>query len=99
MEMVEGVLKKGQKVVLIDDMATNGYSKVKFINGIRHSEGIVKDAVIVLDRGQGATETLAKENVKLHFLITLKELLEYMKKNNLIEEEKHKEILGYLEEK
>ncbi|MAH33411.1 orotate phosphoribosyltransferase [archaeon] len=99
MEMVEGVLKKDQKVVLIDDMATNGYSKVKFISGIRHSGGIVNDTVIVLDRGQGASENLAKENVKLHSLITLKELLEYMKKNNLIEEEKHKEILDYLEEK
>ena len=32
-EMIEGVLQKDAKVVLIDDMTTNGFSKIKFIDG------------------------------------------------------------------
>ena len=38
-----------------------------------------------------------EKNVNLHSLITLKEVLEYMKENNLIDEKKHMEILDYLE--
>jgi orotate phosphoribosyltransferase len=96
-EQIEGVLKKEAKVVLIDDMATNAFSKIKFIEGIRLSGGTVNDVVIVLDREQGGVEALAKENVKLHSLITLKELLDYMKSNSLMEEDKYKEVLSYLE--
>jgi orotate phosphoribosyltransferase len=95
-EMIEGVLKKEDKVVLIDDMATNGFSKIKFIDGIKQSGGIVNDVLIVLDREQGASETLAKENVKLHYPITLKELLEYMKEHNEVDETKYKEVIDYL---
>jgi orotate phosphoribosyltransferase len=97
MEMIEGILQKNQKVVLIDDMATNAFSKVKFVEGIRHSGGIVNDVVIVLDREQGGVEALSKEDVKLHTLITLKELLAYMKDNNLIKEDKYNEIFEYLQ--
>lgn len=96
-EMIEGVLEKNAKVVLIDDMATNAFSKLKFVEGIKEANGVVEDVVIVLDREQGGVEALAKENVKLHSLITLKELLSYMKNNNLIDDNKYNEILDYLE--
>jgi len=96
-EMIEGVLEKGQKVVLIDDMTTNAYSKLKFINGIKYSGGIVNDVLIILDREQGGVEALSKENVKLNSLITLKELLSFMKDKNLIDDDKYNEILDYLE--
>jgi len=97
-EQIEGVLEKGAKVTLVDDMATNAFSKLKFIDGIKHSGGIVNDVVIVLDREQGGIEALAKEDVKLHSLITLKELLSYMKENNMIDDSKYNEILNYLEQ-
>ena len=96
-KLIEGELKEGQKVVLVDDMATNAFSKLAFIDGIRQAGGIVNDVVIVLDREQGGADALAKENVKLHSLITLKELLSYMEEKELIDEGQHKEILDYLE--
>lgn len=98
MDMVEGVLEKGKKVVLVDDMATNAYSKLNFVEGIKHAGGIIKDVVIVLDREQGGVEALGKENIKLHSLITLKELLNYMKENSMIDETKFNEILLYLKQ-
>ena len=97
-QLIEGDLKQNQKVVLVDDMATNAFSKLAFIEGIRQAGGIVNDVVIVLDREQGGTEALAKENVKLHSLITLKELLNYMNINNMIEDSKYNETLNYLEQ-
>ena len=98
MESIEGILKKDQKVILIDDMATNAFSKIRFIDGIKHSGGIVNDVLIVLDREQGGVEALEKEGVKLHSLITLKELLSYMKDNNMVDDDKFNEILIYLKQ-
>ena len=96
-QLIEGEIKQGQKVVLVDDMATNAFSKLKFINGIKQAGGIVHDVVIVLDREQGGVEALSKEKIKLHSLITLKEILMYMKDKDLIDESKYSQILDYLE--
>ena len=96
-QLIEGELNGGQKVVLVDDMATNAFSKLSFIQGIRQAGGVVEDVVIVLDREQGGVEALAKEKVRLHSLITLKELLAYMQDKELIDEDQYNQILSYLE--
>lgn len=98
MDMIEGILEKNKKVVLIDDMMTNGLSKIRFIDGIKQSGGIVEDVIIILDREQGGTETLSKIGVKLHSLITLKELLNYMKVKDIIDKNKYDEIMSYLKQ-
>ena len=98
MSMIEGLLEKNQKVVLVDDMATDGFSKIKFIEGIRQAGAIVEDVIIVLDREQGAQDTVRKAGAKLHSLITLREVLDYMKQNNLVDENKYKEVMDYLKE-
>ena len=95
-QLIEGEISQGQKVVLVDDMATNAFSKLSFIQGIRQAGGIVEDVVIVLDREQGGVEALAKEKVKLHSLITLKELLGYMQDKELIDEDQYTQIMSYL---
>ena len=97
-EMIEGILKKDAKTILIDDMATNAFSKIRFVDGIKQAGGIVNDVLIVLDREQGGVEALAKENITLHSLITLKELLSYMKDNNMVDDDKFNEILIYLKQ-
>ena len=93
---IEGVLEKVQKVVLIDDMITDGRSKVRFIEGIRNEGAICEDVLVIIDREQGGTDTLAAENVKLHSLSTLKELLEYMKTKKLVDEDNYKITMNYL---
>jgi orotate phosphoribosyltransferase len=95
---IEGLLKKGQKTVLIDDMITDGGSKLVFIEGIRESGGDVEDAVVVLDREQGGRKTLESVGVKLHSLTTLRELLKYLKQEGKITTEKHDEVLLYLQD-
>ena len=95
--MIEGILTKEDKVVLVDDLITNGGSKLTFIDGIRQAGAEVKDVLVILDREQGGTETLEKEGIKLHSLITLKELLDYMKSNKLLIEEQYNNVIAYLE--
>jgi orotate phosphoribosyltransferase len=95
--MIEGILTKEDKAVLIDDLITNGGSKMTFIDGIKQAGAKVEDVLVILDREQGGKETLDQEGIKLHSLITLKELLGYMKANKLLIEEQYNNVIAYLE--
>ncbi len=93
---VEGFLDDGQGVLLIDDMITDGGSKLGFIAGIREAGGEVSAALVVLDRLQGGSATLSGAGVGLHSLITLPELLDYMVAEGLLERERYDEVVSYL---
>ena len=93
---IEGVLEKDQKVVLIDDMITDGKSKTRFIEGIKQEGAVCEDVLVILDREQGGTDNLSAEGIKLHSLITLKELLEHMKNNKLLDEDNYNITMNYL---
>jgi len=93
---VEGVVTNGDKALLIDDMITNGWSKLDFIEGLRFRGLVVEDCLVVVDREQGGTETLGKAGVKLHSLITLKDVLDYMLKKKAISQEDYDGVVEYL---
>jgi orotate phosphoribosyltransferase len=93
---IEGVLNKGESVILVDDLMTRGTSKLDFVVPVREAGGVVKDIVIVLDREQGGKEALAAEGIKLHNLVTLKELLAYLFEKKKITKEQYYEVLDYL---
>jgi len=96
MSFIEGILEKDKKVLLIDDMITDGKSKMRFIGGINQDGAVCKDVLVILDREQGGTESLSAEGITLHSLITLKELLEYMKDKKLVDEDNYNITLNYL---
>jgi len=96
---IEGILTPSDKVLLVDDLMTRGTSKMDSIEAVKEAGNDVKDLAIVLDREQGGAEELAKIGVKLHKLVTLKELLTYMAGKKLITSEQHKKVLDYLNKK
>ncbi|MBU0627693.1 MAG: orotate phosphoribosyltransferase [Nanoarchaeota archaeon] len=93
---IEGLLEKDQNVILIDDMITDGKSKMRFIDGIKETGAVCKDVLVILDREQGGTEGLSAEGVNLHSLITLKDLLEYMKEKELVDQDNYNITMNYL---
>lgn len=96
--MIEGILNKDDSCVLIDDMVTNAGSKLIFIDGIRETGASVEHVVVTLDREQGAMAALKKEGVKLHSLITLRQLLDYMIDRNMITREDYEKVVEYLDQ-
>ncbi len=63
-------LKKGSRVVLVDDVATSGKSFCESIDILR-SEGLIVDtAVCIVDRYEGAKEALLKKDCKLISIFT-----------------------------
>jgi len=77
-------------------MITDGRSKMRFIEGINKEGAVCKDVLVILDREQGGTENLGAEDVNLHSLITLKELLEYMKAKKLVDDDNYNITMNYL---
>jgi orotate phosphoribosyltransferase len=64
----------GKRVVLIDDVATSGGSILKAADQIAEAGGVMTDAIVILDREQGASEMLAERGITLHTLFTATEL-------------------------
>ncbi len=64
----------GKTVVLVDDVATSGGSVLKAIKQIETAGGRVSDAIVILDRQEGAAELLRAKGVTLHSLLTATDL-------------------------
>ncbi len=91
--LVTGVIDREQKVVLITDIITNGYNKIRQIEAIKNEGGIIENLLTVLDKEEGAAESLEQKGVKLQSLITLKSLLDYMKAHSMMDEETYSKII------
>jgi orotate phosphoribosyltransferase len=74
---VEGQIATGARVVLVEDMITDGGSKMAFVQGLRDAGAVVDHCLVVLDREQGGASALSKENVCLHPLTTAAATLRY----------------------
>lgn len=82
---IEGKLRKGMKVVLVDDVATTGISLVNTIKTLREAGAIVTDACVIINRFEGSTDLLNKENVKLHEITNVIEITNLLNKENLVD--------------
>ena len=64
----------GRRVTLIDDVATTGESIIKAVDQIEMAGGSVRDAIVILDREEGAAGRLGLRGIRLHALFTATEL-------------------------
>lgn len=71
---VEGILSPGDRVLLMDDLITSGGSILKAAEAIRAEGGIVTDVVVLLDREENGKKNLAKNDIRLHYLLTTSEV-------------------------
>ena len=72
---IEGSFKKGERVLLIDDLITTAKSKLQAIE-ILHEEGlIVGDLIVLIERDKRGGKELAKQNIRVHSYADISELL------------------------
>ncbi len=64
-KLIEGPLKKGTRVVIVDDVATSGGSLVKAADAVKSVGCTVVRVLSILDRGEGAAEELSKRGYEL----------------------------------
>jgi orotate phosphoribosyltransferase len=64
-ELIDGHLRAGAEVLLIDDVATTGGSILKAIEGMEGHGCYVRRALAVVDREEGAAGNLARASIQL----------------------------------
>ena len=71
-QQVEGpALKKGNRVILVDDVATSGKAILEAKQALDRIGVIAEKAIVIVDRNQGALENLAKAGLKLEAIFKI----------------------------
>ncbi len=81
---IEGNLIEGSRTLLVEDLTTDGGSKITFVNALRDAGAICSDAFVVFYYGvfPGALDELKAMGVNLHYLTTWHEVLSEAEKGN-----------------
>lgn len=90
--LVEGEVRPGSNVVVVDDLSTSGRSILKIAETVEDEGGMVKHAVVLIDRLEGAREKLSKEGITLHAVTDMVELADTLHSMELITAENLKAI-------
>jgi orotate phosphoribosyltransferase len=73
-KLVEGVLKAGDVVLLVEDIATTGGQVLEAAKVITEAGAKVKKIVAVIDRKQGASENITQAGYKFESILTKDDL-------------------------
>jgi len=97
-KQIEGEFKKNQSTLLVEDLATDGGSKITFVNAIREAGLIVKDIFVIFyyDIFDFQKSDLSKLNVNIHTLCTWKNIITYLDKNNVYTESEINSLKEFL---
>jgi len=66
---IEGAFHPGERVVVIDDIITDGASKLEAIEPLEAAGLVVEDLVVLIDREQGGRARLAAKGYRLHAVL------------------------------
>jgi orotate phosphoribosyltransferase len=66
-ERLDGHLRAGSQVLMVDDVATTGGSILKAIEGMKseHPDAECRSALVLVDREEGAAQNLAERGIQL----------------------------------
>ena len=79
-KQIEGNFIKNQNAMIIEDLATDGGSKIIFVNALRNVGLKVQDIFVIFyyDIFNFKSSDLSKLNVKIHSLCTWKDIIKYI---------------------
>ncbi len=92
---IEGEYKKGEKVLLLDDLITTGKSKVEAIEILREAGLVVEDLIVLLERGVQGRKDMEAAGINLHSYAHVSELLKPCHELGLIDEKQLEDMLEY----
>jgi len=94
---IEGVIEEGQRILLVEDMTTDGRSKVNFCNALREAGASVDHIFVIFyyDIFPDGTEILKDAQVTMHHLATWWDILRVAKDEGLFDSETLTEVEKY----
>jgi orotate phosphoribosyltransferase len=93
---IEGVWQVGQTAVVIDDLITSGDSILDAIASLKPAGLQVREAVVLIDREQGGSETLVTNGYQLYAVISLSHLLAILENHERITARQRMRVLNAL---
>ena len=97
-QQIEGYYEKNQKVILIEDLATDGGSKVIFLEALQNANLEISDIFVIFyyDIFDIKKTSLRSFNVNIHSLCTWKNIIEVMKQEKLYSHNHIKNLEDFL---
>jgi uridine monophosphate synthetase len=93
---IEGEYQPGEKVVVIDDLATTGSSKFEAVDKLTQAGLQVQDVVVLIDRQSGASESLAEAGFHMWSVFTITDLLDHWEARGKVDGEKIQKTRDFL---
>ena len=100
MAQIEGQLEEGARVLLVEDLATDGGSKLAFVKALRDAGAICHHTFVVFFYGAfpGALDSLQKEDVTLLYLCTWGDVLAAAEEGNYFDADKIAGVRAFLDD-
>lgn len=89
---IEGTIKPGDRVLVLDDVITTGHSVMDAVDAVREEGGEVKHVAVLIDRLEGARANLKKAGVTLKPLTDVLELVRTLHERDEISDDEMKAI-------
>jgi orotate phosphoribosyltransferase len=80
MQWIEGNVKKGDRVVIVDDVITTGKSTIEAIKRAKEEGLKIVKVIALIDRQEGGREAVETSGYKLDSIITKDDVMEQFKK-------------------
>lgn len=95
---IEGVMPEGSRVLLVEDLTTDGGSKITFVDAIRKTGAICEHTAVIFFYSifPDTEKTLAAHGVKLHYLATWHDVLAAAKAGNAFDTKTLDEVEKFL---
>lgn len=92
---VEGRYTPGSRALLIEDLATGGGGILETARFLADHDLVVRDAVVLIDRGPNAHEALKQQGISLISILKLDVMMTHFESSGLIDEEQYERYLAY----
>ncbi len=93
---VEGIVNKGDRVLVLEDVSTTGSSIIHAVEKLREVGAIVDKAIVFIDREQGAVDTLKEMGVDLIPIYRVTEIMDLLHDGGYIDKEKYNTVMEYI---
>ncbi|MEM8693162.1 MAG: orotate phosphoribosyltransferase [Pseudomonadota bacterium] len=95
---IEGVMKKGERALLVEDLTTDGGSKLSFVDAIRETGATCGHTAVIFYYGifPETKKTLGDHGVRLHHLCTWWDVLAEARKSDTFDQTTLTEVEAFL---
>jgi len=90
------MFRKGEQVLVVDDLITRGDSKSEAIGPLQAAGLFVHDIAVLIDREQGGADVLTQRGYELHAVFKLSELLAELNRSGHVPDHQIAEVLRYI---